>query len=235
MDASVSDLPGSVWIKVIEVLDTNPARRNWRALIGTLKTSNMINQRYKITPQQVELWAQGIGREKEIKITHSPGREMDMNKGDTLVLDIAATGKPHPCFQWFFCPDGQKEFNKMKGCTDRTLTIINLTSANAGSYSCQIHNCSDPQETKITEISHVSITPKQNSASDRLNPPGTENLAKMPHNLTPTPIRHTGQEHEIRVISHPTSKELEFGDSTLFMVEARCSLPLRYQWIKDGK
>ncbi|XP_052791695.1 mucosa-associated lymphoid tissue lymphoma translocation protein 1-like [Mya arenaria] len=47
----------------------------------------------------------------------------------------------------------------------------------------------------------------------------------MPHNLTP----------KIRVISHPTSKELEFGDSTLFMVEARCSLPLRYQWIKDGK
>ncbi|WAQ98635.1 hypothetical protein MAR_023008 [Mya arenaria] len=49
MDASVSDLPGSVWIKAREVLDTNPAPRNWRALIGTLETSNMIKQRYKIT------------------------------------------------------------------------------------------------------------------------------------------------------------------------------------------
>ncbi|WAQ98632.1 hypothetical protein MAR_023005, partial [Mya arenaria] len=158
---------------------------------------------------------------------------MNINEGDTLVLEITATGKPHPRFQWFFCPDGQKEFNKLKGCTDKTLKIINLTSANAGSYSCQIHNCSDPQETKITEISHVSITSKQNSVSDRLNPPVTEKLAKMP--LTPTTIRHTGQDHEITIISHPTSKELELGDRALFMVEAQCGLPLRYQWIKDGK
>ncbi|WAQ98606.1 hypothetical protein MAR_022979, partial [Mya arenaria] len=278
MDASVSDLPGSVWIKVIEVLDTNPARKNWRALIGTLKSSNMINQRYKITVAiaytfqkdkhntQKELtvvhavlpvpsasralgsrdrkgecsresdYRVGLTRhDQEIKITHSPGREMDINEGDTLVLEITATGKPHPRFQWFFCPDGQKEFNKLKGCTDKTLKIINRTSANAGSYSCQIHNCSDPQETKITEISHVSITPKQNSVSDRLNPPVTEKLAKMPLILTPTTIRHTGQDHEITIISHPTSKELELGDRALFMVEAQCGLPLRYQWIKDGK
>ncbi|XP_052794113.1 mucosa-associated lymphoid tissue lymphoma translocation protein 1 homolog isoform X1 [Mya arenaria] len=274
MDASVSDLPGSVWIKAREVLDTNPAPRNWRALIGTLETSNMIKQRYKITPQQVELWAQGIEREsaagklltelgsqgmtvgdlsalleetgidtyllglskyEKIRITQSPAKEVDINEGETLVLEIAAMGKPHPRFQWFFCPDGKNKFNELKGCTERTLTIANVTSANAGGYSCQIHNCSDPQKTRLTNISLVIIKPKPIFVSKRLNLPGAKNLSKMPHHPSPTPVRHIEQNHEIRVISHPTSKELELGERALFMVEAQCGLPLRYQWIKDGK
>ncbi|WAQ98576.1 MALT1-like protein [Mya arenaria] len=174
MDASVSDLPGSVWIKARELLDTNPAPRNWRALIGTLETSNMIKQRYKITPQQVEVWAQGIERE---------------------MLEIAAMGKPHPRFQWFFCPDGKNKFNELKGCTERTLTIANVTSANGGGYSCQIHNCSDPQKTRLTNISLVIIKPKPIFVSKRLNPPGAKNLAKMPHHPSPTPVRHIEQIH----------------------------------------
>ncbi|WAQ98609.1 MALT1-like protein [Mya arenaria] len=152
MDASVSDLPGSVWIKAREVLDTNPAPRNWRALIGTLETSNMIKQRYKITPQQVELWAQGIERE---------------SAAGKLLTELGSQG----------------------------MTVGDF-SANAGGYSCQIHNCSDPQKTRLTNISLVIIKPKPIFVSKRLNLPGAKNLSKMPHHPSPTPVRHIEQNHD---------------------------------------
>ncbi|XP_052794466.1 mucosa-associated lymphoid tissue lymphoma translocation protein 1-like [Mya arenaria] len=284
----------------------------------------------------------GLSKYEEIKITRSPEKGVDVHDGDPLVLEVEATGKPHPRFQWYFCPNGQNDFRKLQGHTEGILKIPYVTSANAGGYSCQIHNCRDPKLTRITEISLVSVTPNPNPTANGLNPPDADSLAQMfprlstnsPHasfyeglenrsTVGPTtprspyslilkdlqdvevplgesftlavetagdppiyyqwfhneellknqfgpklsmlnsqhqdyghyycivgnglrkertrtasvtaPIRNSGQDHEITIISQPVSKELKFGDSALFMVEARCGLPLQYQWIKDGK
>ncbi|WAQ98009.1 MALT1-like protein [Mya arenaria] len=252
----------------------------------------------------------GLSKYEEIKITRSPEKGVDVHDGDPLVLEVEATGKPHPRFQWYFCPNGQNDFRKLQGHTEGILKIPYVTSANAGGYSCQIHNCRDPKLTRITEISLVSVTPNPNPTANGLNPPDADSLAQMfprlstnsPHasfyeglenrsTVGPTtprspyslilkdlqdvevplgesftlavetagdpPIYYQWfhneellknqfgpklsmlnsqhQDYEITIISQPVSKELKFGDSALFMVEARCGLPLQYQWIKDGK
>ena len=64
---------------------------------------------------------------EEIVVHRQPGDSKEVDTGDTLFLEVEATGHPYPRYQWFFCPDGGDDFEQLDGRTERILRIDNVT------------------------------------------------------------------------------------------------------------
>jgi hypothetical protein len=54
--------------------------------------------------------------------------------GDAATFTVAASGVPNPAFQWYF--DG----TALTGATNATLTLMNFTTTNLGTYDATVTN-----------------------------------------------------------------------------------------------
>jgi len=63
----------------------------------------------------------------DIVLKKEPPTDLECYDGDTLRLEVAATGHPYPKYQWFFCPDGESDFKRLQGHTEKTLRIEKIT------------------------------------------------------------------------------------------------------------
>ena len=64
---------------------------------------------------------------EDIEIHEEPGDVKEVCAGDTLFLEVIATGHPYPRFQWFFCPDGENDFKRLQGRIENILRIESVT------------------------------------------------------------------------------------------------------------
>jgi hypothetical protein len=63
----------------------------------------------------------------DINIIKRPPVELKVFEGDPLVIEIDATGRPFPKYQWFFCQNVEDDFKKLCGRTEKVLRINDAT------------------------------------------------------------------------------------------------------------
>jgi hypothetical protein len=66
----------------------------------------------------------------DIQIIKTPPAELEVYEGDPLVIQIDATGQPYPTYQWFFCQNGEDDFKKLVGRTEKVLRLNDATYGN---------------------------------------------------------------------------------------------------------
>ncbi|KAH3829693.1 hypothetical protein DPMN_102921 [Dreissena polymorpha] len=288
-DGSINELPGNVFIKIRELLDRNPADKDWRALIRCVES----NPKYKISNVSVEQWSPAISHEspggklltelgsrgmrvgelrenlekinidtfqlglspyEAIRLITSPSTSKDLYDGDTLELVIEATGRPHPRYQWFFCENGKNDFKKLQGYNQAILRIQHITQQNAGGYSCQIHNCGDPNKTVLTKLTVVSVSPNPRVANG-LHPPDSGDFIYMFSQLSAVDPDHVAalvnglqdrsadygsalesitQIQYKLITGHPQDITVTLGQSFKLSVKTSGDPPIHYQWYRNG-
>jgi len=124
---------------------------------------------------------------------------LTVDEGSTATFSVAVAGTPSPSLQW------QKDGVDLPGETGTTLTLTNVTSADAGAYGCVATN------TAGSATSHLAIL--------------TVNVP------TPTPPPASAT---FSIIGQPLSLSVLNGNDAIFTVRAT-GTNLTYQWLKDGQ
>lgn len=189
---------------------------------------------------KIETYHLGLRKFEEIEVLSQPGDTKEVDAGDTLFLEVEATGHPYPRYQWFFCPDGENDFERLTGRTESILRIDKVTKNNAGCYSCQIHNCGDPKKTKLTDLTLVVVNPVP--ASQDKEPdywPIIENGETLVGrhqggNDYGGLYQHSNEDSDL-IVQHPADVDVEMNAPFLLEIGAQGKQPIQYQWYKDGK
>lgn len=192
----------------------------------------------------IDTFPLGLSPYADVQVIRSPPTDVEVYEGDTLILEVEATGQPYPRYQWFFCQNGEEDFNKLQGRTENTLRLDSVTKANAGSYSCQIHNCRDPKKTKITDITLVSVVPNPLPHDTGLNPPSRDDVIYQYSNLgasSPSSdylVSGLGQRSVnvsySLILGHPKDVLVGVNEPFVLSVDTHGDPPIMYQWYKDG-
>lgn len=196
---------------------------------------------------QVDTYTLGLSEYEDVRIQKQPPESVETYEGDPLVLEVEATGKPYPRYQWFFCKNGQETFEALQGRTEKKLLLNSVTGDNAGTYCCRVNNCGDGKKTKFSNKILVSVAPNPNPTPNGLNPPLEESIIQhlrqqyldrppvIRENSVPgAQILLTRACGQGLIIGHPTDVEVSMNEPFLLSVETSGTPPITYQWYRNN-
>ncbi|KAK3601057.1 hypothetical protein CHS0354_029283 [Potamilus streckersoni] len=165
-----------------------------------------------------------------IVIQKQPCSDLELQEGGNLILEVVATGFPYPRYQWFWCADGQEDFVKLAVMTENILQINSIRRDQAGAYCCQIHNCADPDQCKLTSYSMVCVKPCQ-------EPPPCNFGLRVTEGMDVTAFKAVNDEQARPIITrHPENKSAVLRENmTLHCDAIGPDDNMQYNWYKDDK
>ncbi|XP_052099716.1 mucosa-associated lymphoid tissue lymphoma translocation protein 1-like [Mytilus californianus] len=125
---------------------------------------------------------------------------------DGFILECRVLSKYPVIYDWY------KNHEIIKRSDQPFYEVKAAYKADMGTYECRARN--QLGETMSDVVKVTVMLGKNSSAEEPIVDP-----------VGPT---------EIEIISNPKTVIIEFGGDCLFSCEARCSIPLVYQWLKDG-
>ncbi|KAL3866078.1 hypothetical protein ACJMK2_043417 [Sinanodonta woodiana] len=186
-DGGILSLPSHIYADICDCLNKKVSAANWRALVElsypSYTVSNDFMKRlegemdpanelliyyssrgmsigellYFLDQLKVDKVLRHFRSYEPVVIRKEPVTEVDLVETDNLCLEVKASGFPNPRYQWYWCGDRMNNFVPLKGQTDAVLHIANVSKENAGGYSCQIWNSTDPKMCRQTRTSMVCI------------------------------------------------------------------------------
>ena len=202
--------------------------------------------------------------------------------GSTIALSVLADGSPGLSYQWQRSNTNIFDTGNWSGTTSDTLTIMNISSAEAGTYRVRVTSGSgttiNSSNALVTVVSPVAIVDQPVSQTvvsgsntaftvsatgsvpltyqwshDGVAIPGanlstyaipvvqtndageyTVVITNDVNSVTSTPALLTVLVVPATIASEPSSRTIAPGTRAVFVVSASGSMPLNYQWQKDG-
>jgi len=127
--------------------------------------------------------------------------------GNTTMFTVIAYSVVQPSYQWF--KDGQA----IPGATSAQLTLTNVQMSDAGNYSVTVTNSAGSVTTvpcMLTVLSTSSVPP-------------VSTVPSAPTELTAP-----------NIITQPTAATIKRGNAVTFTVAAGSTVPMTYQWERNG-